>query len=112
MTHDAPAKRKPAEPSELTELRKMFEKRFHLVPHHEGWFMTNDADYQLVIARIDCPDDWIDDEQNTLLDFTEPKFQHDDEAIAHVRTAAAAGSRMHQIAIQLHDAKIPYSRRR
>jgi hypothetical protein len=74
----------------------------------EGWLLTNDRDDRYTIAKIDDPQAWI--EAGWPLDFTEPKFQWDEDAVAFVRRRTAAGSEWHAQAIAIHDARIPLGR--
>lgn len=64
----------------------------------EGWDVFDNSDHGLRIERLDDPASVEE------LSFTEPKFEGDDEAIAHVRARAAQGSLLHQTAIAIHDA--------
>jgi hypothetical protein len=80
-------------------------ERYDLAAKQEGWLITNDADDHYCIAKIDDPQAWIDD--GWSLDYVDPKFDSDDEAVAHVSHLASAGSKMHQLAHSIHRAQIP-----
>lgn len=60
----------------------------------EGWDLF-EVEGRLQIQRLDNPAslEW--------LDYTEPKFDGDDEAIAHVHRNAAIGSEYHRQALSL-----------
>lgn len=89
---------------QVTEaLRKSWDEHYRRAAQLEGWIFTNNSNHELVIARIDVPEEWDD------LPFSEPLFADDEEAIAHVRKCAEAGSSMHSDAVLLHDSKLPYT---
>lgn len=57
----------------------------------EGWALFQNSKYGIEIERIDDPEDG------------DPMFPDDESAIAFVRMRAKEGSRMHAIAIEIHD---------
>ena len=73
-------------------------RRLSALALEEGWDVFDNFDYGTRIERLDDPASVEE------LAFTEPKFDGDDEAIAHVRARAAQGSLLHQTAIAIHDA--------
>lgn len=81
-----------------------FHELYDLEAKKEGWLITNDSDGYLVIAKVDDPMAWIDD--GTPLDYTEPKFGYDEEAIEHV-TKMAEDSLWHTHALRIHNSRIP-----
>lgn len=62
---------------------------------NEGWDLF-EVDGRIQLQRIDCPADNQD-----VLDYTEPKFDSDADAIIAVALLANAGSPYHRQALEL-----------
>jgi len=61
----------------------------------EGWILTNDSSERVTISRLDDPS------SVEGLDFTEPKFQDDQEAYDTVACRAEERSPLHLLALWL-----------
>lgn len=62
----------------------------------EGWVLTNNSADCVCVSRLDNPAD-----VEPPLNYTEPKFEGDEQAQGFVATRAANGSRMHILALYL-----------
>lgn len=60
---------------------------------NEGWDLF-EVDGRLQVQRIDCPSDHVG-----VLDYTEPKFKSDPDAIIHIALKAWQGSSYHYDAL-------------
>lgn len=72
-------------------------KKYHDQAKREGWIITNNSQDEYCISKIDDPPEWILDD-GSRLDYTEPKFKSDDEAVDYVMARAREGSEMHGLA--------------
>lgn len=67
-----------------------------LLASREGWALFDNSDHGFRIERIDDPS------TDPTLDFTEPKFESDDDAVAWVWARCQQISHLHLRAMTIH----------
>lgn len=89
----------------------MWPLEYHHRALKEGWILTNDStDTRYHIAKVDDPPAWNEDGKPPLVDYTEPKFTCDEDALAFVRARAKDEDLVAMAAVALHGQPIEYGR--